>query len=495
MTRVESPESRVQGQTYFVGLDRGGVGVAGPRPSTLDPQLSYDATEPKNKRREPSGNLQSEDAHLHSASRKKLLANSRDLIRNYAVVGWACRKHLDFVASHTLNITSPDRGLNKDIESMFAEWGDDCDVQGRLDFCDFARLAEARRTVDGDVGIVHLASGLLQGIEGERIKNPPKSDDTWTHGVKTDSAGRAQRYAIHQRKNGTGLEFEREVSAANLHLLGYFDRFDQVRGVSPMAPALNSFRDSYETQVLAIARAKVANMFGLIFYRDSEDAAGQISEADTSEDDFGKKKYEVDFGKGPVVLDLDPNDRAEFLKNETGAVDHGAMIKITLQLALLCLDLPWAFLDAAEANYNSMRSALILYQKSCNHKRRGMRRWLRRVHRWKMAQWLQSGQLVLPKSMNPRELVIEWISDGVPWWDPAKETRADLLAIGAGLKTRTEVRRERYGDSWLNVLDQLKSEQDAIEQSGVVLMDLSRTLNGEGSGNSETSDNTGVTRK
>lgn len=487
--KAQSRERMAESQTYFVGLDRGGVGVAAP-------QLSYDATEPKNKRREPAQALYSEDAHLNSARRKKLTANNRDLVRNYAVVGWTVRKHVDFVASHTLNITSPDRGLNKEIEAMFAEWGDDCDVQGRLDFCDFARMGEARRTIDGDVGMVQLADGYLQGIESERIKDPPKADESWTHGVQTNAAGRAQRYAVHRRTmGGTGLEFERQVDAANMHLLGYFDRFDQVRGISPMAPSLNTFRDSYETQILAIARAKVANMFGLVFYRDSEDAAAQVETADTTEDDFGKQKYEVDFGQGPVVLDLDPNDRAEFLKNETGAIDHATLIKITLQLALLCLDLPWAFLDAADANYNAMRSALILYQKSCNHKRRGMRRWLRRVHRWKMAQWMQSGQLVLPRSLDPRGLVIEWISDGIPWWDPSKETRADLMAIGAGLKTRTEVRRERYGDNWLNVLDQLKAEQDAIEQAGVRLTDLSNSDAGPGSGNSETSDNTGVTRK
>lgn len=490
--------------TYMVGV--GDVAAADAGQS----RFSYDATDARNKRKAPATALLSEDKHADKSKRKSLTANSRDLVRNYAVVGWAVRKHLDFVASHTLHIRSPDRGLNREVAAMFAEWGDECDVQGRLDFDEFTRLCEARRTVDGDIGIVYYSpsrGGYVQGIESERIADPEqprnrqnREPSEWMHGVRTNRSGRAIEYAIHRRGSAGKTEFERTISAANFHLLGYFDRFDQRRGISPMAPAMNSFRDSYETQDLAIAQAKVAKMFGLVLYREADDAPAPTEEESGSENDTGQSRYQVDFGQGPIMLDLDPGDRAEFLKNESAAVDHAQMIKLTLQLAILSLDLPYCFLDPEASSYG-WRAAMLLYQKSAKKKRRGLCRFLKRTQRWKLAQWLSTGQLVFPRTVDPRQLILEWVPDGIPWWDPSKETRADLMAIGAGLKTRTEVRRERYGDDWLDVMDELAHEQQVIDQhrdtSGLVLMDLAKSddTTGPGSGNSETSDNTGEARK
>ena len=62
----------------------------------------------------------------------------------------------------------------------------------------------------------------------------------------------------------------------------------------------------------------------------------------------------------------------------------------------------------------------------------------------------------------------EWIPAGLAWWDPAKEIRGDVEAIKAGLRTRSEIRAEKYGDDWLDVVDQLARERDALEERGLM---------------------------
>jgi len=97
---------------------------------------------------------------------------------------------------------------------------------------------------------------------------------------------------------------------------GYFDRFDQVRGVSPMAAGVNTLRDTYEGFDYALAKMKVSQLFGLAFFREKSDPVDQPSPSD--DDGAG---YEVDFGRGPVLLDLDPGDRAEFLESKSPATE------------------------------------------------------------------------------------------------------------------------------------------------------------------------------
>jgi hypothetical protein len=55
-----------------------------------------------------------------------------------------------------------------------------------------------------------------------------------------------------------------------------FDRFDQLRGISPLAAAINTLRGTYEGFDYALAKAKVAQMFALAFYREAVNRAGAL---------------------------------------------------------------------------------------------------------------------------------------------------------------------------------------------------------------------------
>lgn len=435
-------------------------------------RFSYDgAATSNNQRKAASSTLSSEDAKLTASKRKVLQGAARDLSRNFSIAAWAIRKHLDFVSAFKFQSRTGDDGLDREIERLMAWWQrpENCDVAGRHGLPRLLRLAEERRTVDGDVFLLKLTGqrvrGKIQAIESDRVVDPRddngRSDATWVHGVSVNESGRALGYAVHKRtRGGKGLELDRVVAARNVIHHGFYDRFDQVRGVSPLAPAVNAFRDVYEAADYALAKAKVSQMFGLVFYREAMDAAGTL---DNSTD-----PYEVDFGRGPVLLDLEPGDKAEFLESKTPATEFQSFAQLMVSVALKSLDIPYSFFDESFTNFYGSRGALLHYQKSCEAKRADVKDVLRKLTTWRMSLWIDDGVLSLPSGVSLSDLNGEWIPAGLAWWDPAKEIRGDVEAINAGLRTRSEIRAEKYGDDWIDVVDQLARERVALEERGLM---------------------------
>ena len=58
----------------------------------------YDAIKTSGKRKAASSVLKHEEEQLKHRDRKALVSTGRDLNRNYSVVAWAVRKHLDYVS-------------------------------------------------------------------------------------------------------------------------------------------------------------------------------------------------------------------------------------------------------------------------------------------------------------------------------------------------------------------------------------------------------------
>lgn len=439
-------------------------------------QLSYDGAERKDRRKQPAVSHAAEDRILPQGKRDILSANARDLNRNYAVAASAIRQHLNYVCSHRFAGRCADRGLSRDLETLMERWSrrEGCDAAGRHRLSRFIRIAEIRRILDGDVGVMRLAAGTLQGIEGDRIRSQAGADNgVWLNGVKTNDAGRALAYAIHKRTRGGSLEFERTVPASNLFLHGFYDRFDQVRGVSPVAAALNQFRDVYENFDYALAKAKVSQLFALAFYRDAETAAGEITEASEDEEEGSESTgYKVDFGRGPAVLDLDPGDKAEFLESNNPSNQFQDFTKLVTMVALKSLDIPYSFFDESHTNFFGSRGAFLHYDRSCDEKRADVQDLLRWVTVWRVGLWIADGTLKLPRGADIGSVNWEWIPQGMPWWDPAKEVTGQLKAIGAALDSPYRITKETGTDFERNVDDMSRAVQYARSKGVRLSFDL-----------------------
>ncbi len=432
--------------------------------------LSYDGATTDKRRRAPRNDVKSEDDHLNVSERRKLISTTRDLRRNYTLAAWAIRKHLDYVATHSFQSKTGIKDLDDHIEKLVRWWSahQNFDIAKRHGLHRFIRIAEASRTVDGDVLLYMLRTGFLQAIEGDRVANHGgafhsgryKAGD-FKRGVKVSKGGAAQAFIINNRSlNGSRLEFGRVLSAKHVIQFGYWDRFDQIRGISPLAASINTLQDTYEGITYALARAKVSQLFALALKRAGEKPVGEVTKGTDESGD------EINFGKGPIFLDLELEDDAEFLESKQPATEFQDFIQTMMSLALKALDIPYSFYNESFTNYSGARQALLMYEQSAANKRRDVQDLLNALTAWRMRLWIIAGVLELPGNMTVSDVKWEWIPTGLPWIDPLKETVADNKAVDGRLNSRTRISR-RMGKDWNEVLDELEKEEEELKKRGL----------------------------
>ena len=461
--------------------------------------FGYHAASDKKRRQSPRSTTQSEDKALDVGDRKKIIATARDQRRNFALLGWMIRQHLDFVSRFHFQARTGNDEFDRQLERLVA-WRSrayNTDVAARHSLPRFLRLMEASRTVDGDVGIILLRDGRLQAIEGDRIARPTAGDQgvldrlkgrTITHGVEVTRDGRARNYLVCKRSvtgytnqaGGTTMELDRVVAAKNFHLLGYYDRFDQVRGVSPLAGALNSLQDLYEGLEFALIKAKMAAMFGVAIKRnvDFEDQADFVvtDQDDGATPDADTTAYNYELKPG-LKLELAPGDDIDTIESRQPSVEFQDYAQVMAAVCMSALDIPYVAWDARRSSYSAQRQHLITYCKSVAIKRLDLLDFLARLTGWDIARWSNTPSadderrpmLELPGGMLPRDVEYAWVPDGVPWIDPLKEVQADGLAVAYGFKTRDDVCRERYGTTYRDVVERLGAEEaQAVAASATI---------------------------
>lgn len=437
--------------------------------------FGYDAVKNTSRRRAPTSNNASEDATLPAHKRSKLTATTRDVQRNFSVAGWGIRKHLDYVSTFNFQSKTGNDIFDRRLEELMKWWSlpKNCDIRGKHSLAQITRIAEQSRVIDGDVLISRLRTGHLQAIESDRIANPtlgsiPKDMDLTNavQGVILNKVGAATGYIINKRGTwGGSLTFEKVVRANNAFHLGYYDRFDQVRGVSRLAASINTFQDLYEGLTYALAKAKISQLFGLVTYREGN---SPLSDLEEEEDSEGNTKYKVDFGIGPFHLDLDDGDKAEILESRTPSHELQDFSQITIAMALKSLDIPFSFYAENFSNYSGSRQALLAYEQSASIKRQDLVGFLNWVTFWKITQWISTGTLVLPAGMRFNQVRWDWISVGLPWIDPLKEVNAHIAAINAGITSRQKVAKAT-GEDWFEIVDELEQEEKIMANKKIFI--------------------------
>jgi len=424
----------------------------------------YEASQGSKTRSISGRPLVSEDRALPEQARKRVVKSVRDLRRNYAVARWAINCHLDFVVAHTFKPKTGDESLDRTLTGFVkkASRKANFDQLKKHPRRRFMRLLEASRTVDGDVFSVKRPGGLIQAVEGDRVRSPfgirhyhrVTGSEKWVHGIRVNAAGEETAIAIHRRTGNNSFTPERVVNMANVISLGYFDRFDQRRGVSPVACAINPLKDTHESFDYSLQKEKIRSLFCFSIYRDSDWGIGAHREGGD---------YEIDFRKGPQFLELDEGDRGEFLHSNDPGQSTQDFWEWQISIALKSLDIPYSFFREDFTNFHGSKAAETRYLNSVFDKRADIRDWSDDWLCWRLMVGREMGEIDLPRSFDcddPDQWA--WIPRGRPWWDP-RDVNADIQAIAAGLKTREQVRYERFGDSWVDdVAPQLEAEEKII---------------------------------
>lgn len=436
--------------------------------------FGYDATESTPRRKTPKKTVQAEDRELNKLGRKTLQATARDIRRNEVTARWTISKHIDFVSQHNFQPNTGDESVDDLLRDFFrfASKKENFDISGRYGLDKYMALAESARVVDGDFLSLRLRGGYIQAIESDRIRDPemfssePMSSiydspqNGWVQGVRIDSTGRPRTFAVHKRVQ-SGFEFERNVSARRCIWFGYWDRFDQTRGISPIASVINTIKDLNESYDYALAKSKVAQLFALSITRDA-----QWGMQDEFDNDSSSPEREINFN-APQILDLDAGEEAKFLSTNTPEADTQAFWQDMTGLVLKSLNIPYSFWNESFTNFNGSRTALILYLRSVEKWRRDQVEWRDDWFSWRLKVAVLKGEIQLPADFVIDPSNWRWVPTGIQYWDALKEARADEKLIDIGLRSRTEIRRERFGDEWADVAKKLSEEKALLEELGL----------------------------
>lgn len=400
---------------------------------------TYDATDDRGRRRPPLRKTAHEDAIATEKKREIMSATGADLARNFVLLKYMIRRHLDYVATFKFQAKTPDRGFNEYLEQWWQRQGarQNFDVARRHPHRRAVRIAEALTVLEGDVYWLKLAPpkgdplrGKRQMIEGSRIYMPkgaiPQGDkpEDWINGVRVDpNTGEALAAAISRRAKGK-MELDRIVPMSSLTARACYEfRYDQVRGIGAIAAGLNWLKDTYEAFDYANAKLKLGQLFGVQIYSNTQTMAWERDE----------DGYDVDFGRGPFLLELDEGDKADILQSRTQSADDTNYLGLLILICMKALDLPYSMLDASKGKYHGNKTELIQYQKACEDRITDLQEFQNEDADWRIDVAIADGELELPRGTDRSFVRYKFEPAGIPPWDSAKEYRGAAMGIAAGL--------------------------------------------------------------
>lgn len=386
----------------------------------------------------------SEDRELNPSERSKLITLARDIERNFSLAGYAIRKHLQSVAYYQFFCDSPDTAFNDRLTYLVKDWMDNCDITDRHAFDELIYIIERLRLVDGDVALLRTSENKIQIIEGDRIKDPQDNtlQERWTHGVRTDEIGRALEYSVWDRTKSDNMVYQTKIAADHIDLLGYFVRADQIRGISPLAPALRMFSMLEDALNLSLNKAKIEQSIGLVtrLIGDSTLAPSPQPLAEREKGiDLAARET---FGKGILHLSLRDGEDASLLSSSNPSQNFLNFCEQVIRLVLASIDVPYSFYDGSAQTFFSGRGELEQYIDSVEHKQAPTIRMLNRwITRWLLPNWILSGAIDLPAGQTVDDVAqyYGWSGAGLPTWRLIEYGKDAGSAISLGLISPKEL--------------------------------------------------------
>tara|TARA_Y100000034_G_scaffold71992_1_gene86853 strand:+ start:2053 stop:3546 length:1494 start_codon:yes stop_codon:yes gene_type:complete len=424
---------------------------------------------------------------------KPLRARSRELSRNndYA------RRFLKMVGSNVVGPTGiklqvrarePDGRLdkfaNRHIEENFIKWGKPgvCTMDGKMSWTEAQRMMVESVARDGEI-IIRMVKGAaaanefgfaLQFLEADHLdeslnKSLPNGRRI-EMSIEFDAWRRPVAYHFLDKHPGDefyslgGRTYTRVPAEQILHPF-IIERPDQPRGVPWMSSAMLRLQmlGGYEEAEVVAARIGASKM-GFFTSPDSDSYEGGGEDADSNLTMELEPGVFEQLPSGVSVQTFDPDHPAgqfgDFMKTCLRGIASGLNVCYT-GLAN----------DLEGVNFSSIRQGTI---EERDHWR-VLQRWsIEHFHvpvfeAW-LVSFLSSGMTTLPMRRFDKFNVPVWSPRGWQWVDPLKEVNANIAAVGAGFKSKSEVAAEQ-GRDLEEIFDALAAEQELAEAKGIDLKD------------------------
>lgn len=352
----------------------------------------------------------------------------------------------------------PDAAVRQALLALWNIWSEAADADGRTDFAGL-QLAGARDMVVAGEGLLRFvpSPGLipfaLQRLHSEQLDTALSRElpggGRIVGGVEFDATGRRVAYHLYPRRPTEGVAFSItpvRVPADDVIHLYVSLGVGQARGLSWLAPVLLLLKELDELGDATLVKQKIAAMFAAFLTDTAGDGAG-FGDAATAAAGVLEGGLEpgtiktlptgadIKFAEPPQV-----GDAKDFAKHMLHAIAAGAGVTYEQISA-----------DMTGVNYSSARVALLEFRRHAETIQHSVivPQLLRPVWRRFVTTAILSGALpVTDFAMRPADyFACEWIPPAWPWVDPEKDVRAEILAMNALLKSRSEVIAERGYDA------------------------------------------------
>ncbi len=351
----------------------------------------------------------------------------------------------------------PDPATRERIHELWSDWTDRADYDGQGDFYAVQAMA-CRQMVEAGESFGHLLiDGTAPGVPLRlRLIHPDQVPFEFPligpasrvrAGVELDDLGRVAAYHVMPRRPDDPLApFDRAFTPIRFaaddvaHLFHALEP-GQLRGLSWFAPVLLKLHDLDQHADAALVRAKVsALVMGAL-----TDAEGNAAGLDGTRDG-----NTLTAGMEPgTILNLPPGTSLEWFdpRPDTSFADF---TRSHLRAVAAGIGIPYEMLtgDLSGVNYSSIRAGMVEFRRKLEHWQHNVM--VYRFCRPVFDRFIEAAALagLLPGyADDPAPFHrVEWLPPKLAWVDPKKDAEAEIIAIGAGLKSRTQAVTERGYD-------------------------------------------------
>lgn len=434
-----------------------------------------------------------EDRLVGEMDRTRIRQVCLDLRRNNPIVAAAVQRFADNVVGNEImpQAHTSDEAWNDQAENWWREWCKAADSRQRITLPEMTRLVVETRLVTGDMGFVLTDGGQLQAIEGERIMTPASfsTDPNVRDGIRVDAKQNipVSYYVFSRDDKGTldaASKNYTEIRREDFVYVGNVFRFDQVRALPDLTPAVDTLRQLDKLTFSTLEKAELDAMHAW-FVATPGGGMNMGPRKGFGGNSVGSALYEK-FEPGQNYYGA-PGEEPKSLASNTPNSQYDSFVRSTLRMIGSALGIPYEFLmlDFSTGSFASQRVALLqTHRRFSSYQNWLVNRFLQRVWNWRIAKAIKAGQL--PQApVDSRGISewykVDWIFPEFGWTDPHREAQGQLmeyrmstntLSMMAKAKGRDpgDMLREKAGD--IALADKVAKEINAANGTTLTWRDL-----------------------
>ncbi|RWB85932.1 MAG: phage portal protein [Mesorhizobium sp.] len=357
-----------------------------------------------------------------------------------------------------------DPALKKALQLAFLDWTDESDADGLTDFygqqwvtgsemfeageC-FARL-RTRRVEDGLVvpfQLQLLPAEMLDWSDNRDLGNGRRVE----MGIEFDAINRRVAYHFWRQHPGadqtfgTGAGLKTIVPADEIIHLFKPIRAGQIRGIPHVLSAIITAAtlDAYNDAELE--RKRIAALFSAFITSEAPEEDSPLLEGEAQAKTEGISNG-IALEPG-ATLELEPGQGVEFAEPADVGGNYEAFQYRAFLMQAAGMGVPYADMtgDLRQSSYGSQRGGMITFKRRIEPLQHGVMvfQFCRPVWRRFVNDAVFVGAVPIPLTAfqeQPRDFLrVKWFTPKWEWIDPLKDLMAEVLAVKAGFKARSDV--------------------------------------------------------